>query len=203
MRLVGVAMVRNEADIVEAFVRHNMTVVDALTVVDHGSVDGTSEILSAPVAEGLALTVGCEAELAQRQPEVLTRVAWTVFAQGADVVFPLDADEFLKVPDRALLERVLAQLPSGLNAALSWQTYISDNERYSAAQPLLAARRRLAVERHGLHKVVLTRAFADDPGAALGPGNHTVLFCEAEPAKRPRLARLRSDVAALAHLPVR
>jgi len=98
MRLVGVAMVRNEADIVEAFVRHNMTVVDALTVVDHGSVDGTTEILSALRAEVLALTVEPESELAQHQPEVLTRVARTAFGRGADVVFPLDADEFLLPP---------------------------------------------------------------------------------------------------------
>jgi Glycosyl transferase family 2 len=204
MRLVGVAMVRNEADIVEAFVRHNMTVVDALTIVDHGSVDGTSEILSALAAEGLALTVRSDPELAQRQPEVLTRVARTAFAQGADIVFPLDADEFLKVPDRALLERVLAQLPSGLNAALSWQTYVPEHEGCPPRRPLLAARRRLSVERHGLHKVVLTRAFADDPGAALGPGSHTVVPTATGPVSMPlRLARLRADVAALAHMPVR
>ena len=66
MRIVGVAMVRNEADIVEAFVRHNLTQVDALTVVDHGSTDGTSEILAALVAEGLPLALERDASLAQR-----------------------------------------------------------------------------------------------------------------------------------------
>ena len=38
----------------------------------------------------------------------------------------------------------------------------------------------------------------------LGPGSHTVICPATEPASVPRrLARLRSDVAALAHLPVR
>ena len=57
MRLIGVAMVRNEADIIEAFVRHNLTILDALVVVDHASLDGTSEILTLLQREGLPLRV--------------------------------------------------------------------------------------------------------------------------------------------------
>ena len=43
-------MLRNEADVVESFVRHNLSLLDGLLVVDHGSSDGTSEILDALVA---------------------------------------------------------------------------------------------------------------------------------------------------------
>jgi glycosyltransferase involved in cell wall biosynthesis len=52
MKLFGAAMLRNEADIVESFVRHNLSLLDGLLVVDHGSSDGTSEILDALVTEG-------------------------------------------------------------------------------------------------------------------------------------------------------
>lgn len=55
MELYGAAMVRNEADIVEAFVRHSLTVLDGLLVVDHGSIDGTWKILDARVREGLPI----------------------------------------------------------------------------------------------------------------------------------------------------
>ena len=41
MRLIGATTVRNGADIVEAFVRHNLTLLDALAVFDHGSFDGS------------------------------------------------------------------------------------------------------------------------------------------------------------------
>ena len=34
MRLFGVTMVRNEADVIEAYVRHNLTVLDGLVVID-------------------------------------------------------------------------------------------------------------------------------------------------------------------------
>jgi len=203
MRLVGVSMVRNEADIIEAFVRHNAAVLDALVVVDHGSVDGTREILFALGDEGLPLAIEQDHELAQRQPEILTRAARAAFAQGADVVFPLDADEFLKIPDRALLEQVLENLPAGLNGALHWQTYVPDDAQSPPGQSLSAARRRLAVERHGLHKLVLTRAFASDADTALGPGSHTIISRCGELHAPSHLARLRADVVALAHLPVR
>jgi Glycosyl transferase family 2 len=203
MRLVGVSMVRNEADIIEAFVRHNGAILDALIVVDHGSVDGTREILSALAEEGLAVAVESEPGLAQRQPEVLTRAARAAFAQRADAVFPLDADEFLKMPDRALLEQILASLPDGLNAALRWQTYVPDDAQRPPEQPLRAARRRLAVERHGLHKLVLTRAFATDADVMLAPGSHTIVSPRDDSSAKRRFARLRADVSALAHLPVR
>ena len=45
MRLAGIAIVRNECDIVEAFVRHNEAVLDRLYILDNDSSDGTLEIL--------------------------------------------------------------------------------------------------------------------------------------------------------------
>jgi hypothetical protein len=57
MKLVGAAMLRNEADVVESFVRRNLSLLVGLLVVAHGSSDGTSEILDALVAEGLSLEV--------------------------------------------------------------------------------------------------------------------------------------------------
>ena len=62
MRLLGVAMVRDEADVIEAFVRHTLSVLDGLAIVDHGSLDGTSDILASLAAEGLPLFVTKAAE---------------------------------------------------------------------------------------------------------------------------------------------
>ena len=205
MRIVGVAMVRNEADLIEAFVRHHVARLDALSVVDHRSEDGTRAILEALRAEGLPLALATDDDPRQRQPETIGVLARAAFASGADVVIPLDADEFLKLPDRGALERWLRALPSGLCAALDWQTYVCDAPM-ERAHPLAVARRRRAREAHGLHKVVLTRAFADAPAALVGPGNHAVLLKGADQdlARDPvRLARVPSTIAALAHVPVR
>ena len=53
MKIWGVSMVRNEEDIVEAFVRHNLTILDGMLVVDHNSTDRTPAILTALCAERL------------------------------------------------------------------------------------------------------------------------------------------------------
>ena len=127
MRLLGVSMVRNEADVVEAFVRHNLTVLDALVVVDHGSIDGTSEILAKLQAEGLPLQVVPNADPAYRQSATMTALARGALAQdNADFVFALDADEFLKLEGRATLERALSEVPAGVHAVLHWLTYVPD-----------------------------------------------------------------------------
>jgi hypothetical protein len=208
MKLCGVTMLRNEADIVESFVRHNLSLLDSLFVVDHGSSDGTSEILAALVAEGLPLEVDRDASAGYLQSEIMTHAARHAFARhGADFVFAIDGDEFLKVPRRGLLEDVLATLPQGLHGAMQWQTYVPDFDRAAPATPNVLARatRRLAEERHGLHKVIVARSFAEMPEAVIAVGNHVVLPHAAHAiAEQPvRQAKISADVVALGHIPVR
>jgi hypothetical protein len=55
--IIATAMVRDEADIVERFVRHALCWADSLLIVDHASCDNTSIILRKLVEEGLPLCV--------------------------------------------------------------------------------------------------------------------------------------------------
>jgi len=201
-------MVRNEADIVEAFVRHNLTVLDGLAIVDHGSFDATPEILAALVAEGLPVTVARDDSTGHHQVDVMTRLVRDVLARTpADFVCALDADEFLKMRSRPLLDRVLQQVPRGMHALVEWQTYVPDfaaADRAGDVRDCIAGARRLAHERHGLFKVVVARDFLRAP-ARISAGNHTVVPL-ADAAGAPRSnphARLAPEVLALAHLPVR
>jgi hypothetical protein len=208
VKLCGATMLRNEADVVESFVRHNLASLDGLVAVDHGSSDGTSEILDALVAEGLPLEVVRDASAGYLQSEIMTRAVRRAFTRhGADFVFALDGDEFLKAPRRELLESVLATLPHGLHAAMQWQTYVPefDSDAPATANVLERAKRRVAEERHGLHKVIVARAFADTPEAVIAVGNHVVLPSAGHStADQPvKHARISAEVVALAHLPVR
>ena len=206
MKLYGATMLRNEADIVEPFVRHNLTALDGLIVVDHGSQDGTSEILAALVAEGLPIEVEHDASVEYLQSEIMTRTARRLFAErGADFVFALDADEFLKVPSRRLLEDTLERVPSAMHAAMQWQTYVADYRPGTPSNVLALATRRLAQERHGMHKVIVARCLADSPDAVIAGGNHVVLLSAGHSlAKQPlKHARVSPSAVALAHLPVR
>ena len=56
-RCAGLAMVRNEADVIEWWIRYNLRVLDCLRVVDHQSLDNTVEILEALRDEGLPIVL--------------------------------------------------------------------------------------------------------------------------------------------------
>lgn len=50
-------MVRNENDVIESFVRHNLELMDEMHIIDHGSSDGTREILIQLKEEGLPVFI--------------------------------------------------------------------------------------------------------------------------------------------------
>ena len=200
MRLVGVTMVRNEIDVIEAFVRHNLSILDALSIVDHGSFDGTSEILEKLRAEGLPLRITRDSNPAYLQSETMTSLAHEAFGrEGADFVFALDADEFLKVESRDVLERTLAEVPRGMHALMHWLTYVPDAFDDDAFGPGHLWWR-LKTERLGLGKVIISRALVDHP-AHVVMGNHAVL--SGPEGDIQQHARPRPDAVALAHCPVR
>jgi hypothetical protein len=202
MRLFGVSMVRNEADVIESFVRHNLSVLDGLTVIDHGSLDGTREILEALKDEDLPLRIIDDRNPAFLQAAQLTRAARaTLMRDRADYVFPLDADEFLKVPSRQRLEQALADVPPDEHAVMHWLTYVPEFYE-DRARPLRPTdlHWRLREERHGSYKAIVGRALLK-ASQYLISGNH--LVDDTALAKPPRHVRLKAEVAALAHCPVR
>lgn len=206
MKLWGVSMVRNEADIIEAFVRHNLSRIDGLLVVDHGSHDRTLEILAALCAEKLPLVVMRNEAPGYLQAEVMTTAARTAFTRaGADFVFALDADEFVKVASRERLEAFLRGVPPGTHVSLEWMTYVPpfDDAPRGIVATARAARRALTGTTLP-RKMLLSRALLTQPEATLEGGSHRLVdnrdLARARPV--PTIAA-PAEVAAIAHLPVR
>jgi hypothetical protein len=203
MRLFGITMVRNEADIIEPFVRHNLTVLDGLALIDHGSLDGTIEILVKLQEEGLPLRVIRDPNPGFFQAERMTALAReTLVREGADFVFAIDADEFLKVESRNKLESALRELPAGTHAAVHWLTYVP--ESFEVGADTVGQRHlrwRLKTESHGSYKIIVGRSFVEHPAQYLVSGNH--LVDDLASAKPPTHSLLPRDVVALAHCPVR
>ena len=204
MILWGVSMMRNEEDIVEAFVRHNLAILDGLLVVDHNSTDATSAILASLCAERLPLVVMRNDSPGYLQAEVTTTAARQVFARTpADFVFPLDADEFLKVGDRASLEAFLATLPPDTHARFDWPTYAPAPGAPLADVVSIARGARRIVDLPVVGKVAVARSFASIPGAYIGQGNHEI-FVGTDPRVAPRLPMVRAPASmCVAHLPAR
>ncbi|MFD0206050.1 MULTISPECIES: glycosyltransferase family 2 protein [Saccharothrix] len=94
MKVVGVAMVRDEDDILATMLGHHLSIgVDEVLVVDNGSSDGTGRIL-----RGMSRTTGrvrwTRDDGEYRQSEVTTALAREAVERGADWVLVIDADEF-------------------------------------------------------------------------------------------------------------
>src|SRR5437773_4876324 len=165
MRLLGVAMVRDEADVIETFVRHNLNFLDGLAIIDHCSVDGTAEILKKLQSEGLPLRIVRNPDPAYFQSRLMTEIAReTLQREDADFVFALDADEFLKIESRSRLERVLAVVPPDLHALAHWLTYIPDD--FESQDVVFGPGHlwwRLERERHAVHKIIVSRGLLMQP----------------------------------------
>jgi hypothetical protein len=202
VKLVGVAMVRNEADILEAFVRHNLTVLDRMLVVDHASMDGTEQILASLVREGLPLVAMRDESQGYPLQAMIVTLARKAFAEeGADFVFPLDCDEFVKVRTRAALEEALAALPPEHHARMDWLTYVPAFEAGVSTLDAMRTAKRVAGERHGLTKTIVARSFVNHPAATIELGAHNVRVPDAQTIA-PHVM-LPASVAASAHVPIR
>src|SRR5204863_5721602 len=119
----GVAMVRDECDIIEPFVRTNLGLLDVLYIMIHRASDGTREILQALHGEGLQIRLmEIYEEGFNQEPRTNAAVRAALREDGADFVFPLDADEFVRAPGRAALEGALAALAAGCPGVMPWIT---------------------------------------------------------------------------------
>ena len=93
VNVVGLYLLRNEADIIETNLRHHFaSVIDEAIVIDNGSTDGTIELVS-ELAEDLPIRLASEVG-PMYQSDRVTRMARLAVMQGADWVLPIDADEF-------------------------------------------------------------------------------------------------------------
>ncbi len=95
-KIIVVSMAKNEADIIESFVRYYMTFVDGMIIVDHNSDDNTAKILAELQQEYPSLIVDQLKTIEHIQSEVMTNLVKIAANElGADWVLPLDIDEFL------------------------------------------------------------------------------------------------------------
>jgi len=201
VRVVGFTLVRNEEDVIEASIRHNLRFLDALTVVDHGSDDATPGILASLEREGLPIEVRRDDTLELMQGQVTTAALRRQFADGADLAIPIDADEFLRMPSRERFEHVVASADPSRHLVMPWLTYLPALEGGGDIVERLGHARRLEVERHGIYKAIVRRSLLDSPAEEVLTGNHCV---GVNGGQSPLYhVALPSSVAALAHVPVR
>ena len=197
MRIVGVAIARNEEDVVEASVRHNLRHLDALLVVDHASTDATSGILASLAAEGLPIEVTRDDTLgalpASYEPALVRRA----LEGGADLVIPLGADEFIRLPSREAFERHVRGAGAPDRFLVPQQTFAPDFASDGDIATRLRHARRRTVEPTGAGRVASTRHASFDRTDAGSAGGRSAAGNSAPGAA------VEASLAAIARVPVR
>ena len=173
--IAAISMVRNEADVIESFVRHTLRFADRLYITDHRSEDATREILSALVSEGLPILVTYYEQEGYAQSEIMTKQLYQAIDDGADIVLPLDADEFLLSYDGSDTKNILLSLSTeGIYDIPYYDSEIKDGAETNvfclSGETILRSR----IPNH-LHKVIVGGEGLKERYLCLAPGNHFVL----------------------------
>lgn len=201
MKLCSVAMVANESDIIEAFARHTLAFTDHLHIGFHNSYDTTRDIIERLVDEGLSISHELIDTPAFRRERLGCELVQKAAARGRfDYILPLDADEFIAVAGRKVLEAELAAAPAEGALSVTWLSYVSTRDDDPAdPNPVTRIRHRLATPHPWVCKVFfrgdLMRRFDD---IILADGNHSLLSRHGR-----EIPERRAEQVHLAHYPVR
>ena len=116
-----VAHVKNENDIIESFCRYNLTYCDGMLIKDNGSTDNTKEIIEKLIIEGLPIYYVNTADKLE-----MSQIAINEYE--ADLIVPLDADEFLYHAEGINPRELLESLLEDVEYQIPWRTYIYQKE---------------------------------------------------------------------------
>ena len=113
MILRAITLIRDEIDIINLFLRHLDALFDEVILLDHQSIDGTTELLKQAVAQRPGWKY-YRIEVKQKfQKQMMNFFIEKFRTETFDYLFFLDTDEFLWVEDRRTLEKLLANGQNG------------------------------------------------------------------------------------------
>jgi SAM-dependent methyltransferase len=201
VRIIGISLIKNEEDIIEAFIRHNLSYLDALIVLDNSSCDRTRSILTQLMKEGLPLCVLDDPDMKYIQSEKTTNLLQSVvpiFRPGW--VIPIDADECLMLNSHHPFSEMLGQVPTNHFVKIPWKSYIpTPTDDPFELNPLRRIRRRKKVEDPQWYKVAIPSPMILDESLTIGQGNHAIHSSVSSESYREYM----HPSLGLAHFPVR
>ena len=111
-----VAMIRNEEEIIELFIRHAFYFCDRIYICNHNSSDRTVEIVNALAQEGFSIHMSHSTAPGYPQEQITHDLIQRAIADGAEWIMPLDADEFPACETGSVRDTILS-----LDADVEWR----------------------------------------------------------------------------------
>lgn len=125
VKIALVAMIKNEADIIEHFIRINNNWASHIYIIDDNSADDTNLIINSLIDEGFAVTLISNNSISYQQNFLTTDLVRMVSSLNKfDYIFPLDADEF--IGDNSKFFSEIARLSSSNSSIgiLNWTSLV-------------------------------------------------------------------------------
>ena len=160
-------------DIIESFIRYNMNITDGMIILDNNSNDKTTQILSSLMDEYENLYVYNNTfnEHHNIELEINYLLDLAVKEYDADMIIPLDADEFIVSSD-GNPRKIIEKLSNNENSYYSyyWKTYlpIYDDFKLSTLKYI----RSNSLEDH--QKIILPSKLVKNNNIRISPGSHTI-----------------------------
>jgi len=173
----AITMIKNEADIIESFVRYHLNIVDSMVILDNGSTDNSRAILQNLMSEGLSVYLLDDEGFEFDQNEKMTRLMYETFeTYGPDLIVPLDADEFLISSNDSDHPRdVWQDLDLSKWYYVRTRQYVPHNKD-NPLELFIPRRIKHTYGDVGLYKVIVPKEVADHYAPALTMGNHSLQF---------------------------
>lgn len=202
-KIVAITMVKNEEDIIESFIRYTLTYADVILVVNHNSDDSTGEILEKLQQEGLPIYVELFTDPRHLQAEVMTKLMYLAIEQyDADIIIPLDADEFLLPFDKKMSVRKFLQTMSNENLiTLPWYIHRFKNINNTNGEFILNLPAIRESNPNKMSKIMVGRGFLQkNKKMTIRQGNHSL---QDEGNTGKIIDTTRSEYLYLAHFNIR
>jgi len=192
--ILGVSVVRSEADIIETMVRQNLHYLDHIVVIDNGSIDGTPDVIRRLQSEGLPCELRIDTRQNHQQHTILTE-----FVRGSSQDFAatrivlIDGDEFIDGDRDAVVEEFKTS-SDVLN--IPWKTYVPTPEDDTSGRTVLSRiGHRRAFEDPQYSKASIPQNLCSS--IKVGRGSHSVR------RNRKRVRGVPARHISIAHFPVR
>ena len=197
MKFGLVVLIKNEQDILNAFLNHIDALFDFVILIDHRSVDNSTEILKKAVSQRMNWTYISLDVNGYYQKEAENLVLPRLFEIGVDFVFFLDCDEFVQVQSRKELEETVVRLnqPS-MVGNFRWNNCINDDihtQQFENKSSIYKCK-----EQSPYSKVLIPRSVYEHYMGKiyLSQGNHQVLDLDGKVLES-------FEIGNLIHIPIR
>ncbi|PIR54139.1 hypothetical protein COU75_02460 [Candidatus Peregrinibacteria bacterium CG10_big_fil_rev_8_21_14_0_10_42_8] len=195
-RILSVTWARNEEDIIESSIRHNVQWMEKMIFILHRSTDATHHILERLVAEGLPLEIRTTDTEHHEQSLFSTQILQEFSSADLDWFLPLDADECLSTADHNVSGALQNVSPDTLYR-FPYQTYVpTPQDNPLEPSPIHRITHRRYKEIRQFFRLLIPRSLANQH--RIMTGGHTLLDAKGNPVP----STLHPSLT-LAHFPIR